>query len=248
MAVRPLKRTGFSQGLYQISSTAKEKLGTLRITRDGRMFRYGRAGATALIAGECSAAPAIAADVMNEACASAHAIGEMQVTETITAAAAAYGEDHFQGGYLQINDATGEGHQYLIENSTAVAVGGTAITLGLAEAIRVALVASTSEFTIAKSIWQGLTITTTDENLCAGNHIVPVTATYYCWVQTHGPGLYMAEDASAVGTVLVLDDTKAGNLASIATPLDIDVCYQVAVAWGTAGANDEKKPCFYTID
>jgi hypothetical protein len=248
MSVRPLKRTGFAQGLYQISSSAKEMVGTMRVTRDGRIFRYAKAGGTALVAGRCSVAPAIAADVMNEACAGAHALGDLQFTETITAAAAAYAENEFRGGFLQINDATGEGHQYMIDSSTAVAIGGTSITLTLAEAIRVALVAATSEFTLAKSPWFGAAVSSTEENLPIGIAPVPVTANYYYWAQTHGPALCTVSGTPAVGTVLTLDDATAGNLKAIATPLDIDIAYCVGIAWGTVGVGGEQKPVFLQID
>jgi hypothetical protein len=248
MSVRPLKRTGFAQGLYQQSSSIKEALGTMRITRDGRIFRYARAGATALVAGRCGVAPAIAADVMNEACANTHAIGDLQFTETITSAAAAYSENHFRGGFLQINDGTGVSHQYLIDSSTAVALGGTSITLGLAEAIRVALVVTTSEFTLAKSPWQGVAVSATEENLPVGIAPIPVTATYYYWAQTHGPALVVVSGTPAVGTVLVLDDAVPGNLKAIASPLDIDIVYQAGIAWGTVGVDTKSKPVFLTID
>lgn len=248
MSVRPLKRTGFAQGLYQASSVAKEMLGTFRLTRDGRGFRYAHAGGTALAAGRCGIAPALAADVVNEACAYAHAIGDLQFTETITAAAAEYAENHFRGGYLQINDATGEGHQYLIDSSTYVALGGTSITLGLAEPIRVALVATTSEFTIAKSPWQGVAVSDVEENLPVGVAPIVVTANYYYWAQTHGPAIVCVDGTPAVGTVMVLSGAVAGNLKAIATPLDVDMCYQCGIMWGTAGADGEFKPVFLTID
>ena len=50
----PMKRTGFQQGLLQESATAKEMVGTLRITRDGRKFRYAKAGGSALAAGKAN--------------------------------------------------------------------------------------------------------------------------------------------------------------------------------------------------
>ena len=248
MSVRPLKRTGFAQGLYQQSSSINEALSTMRITRDGRIFRYARAGAAALVAGRCGVAPAIAADVMNEACAFVHGIGDLQFSETITSAAAAYGENHFRGGFLQINDGTGLSHQYLIDSSTAVELGGTAITLSLAEAIRVALVVTTSEFTLAKSPWQGVVISDVGENLPIGIAPIPVSIDYYYWAQTHGCALCVVSGTPAVGSVMVIDDAVPGNLKAITPPLDIDENYQIGIAWGTVGAANEAKPVFLTID
>jgi len=243
---RPLKKAGFSQGIYAINATQKEELGTMRILSDGRIFRYAKAGASALAAGKMGVAPAIAADVMNEACANAHAIGDYVIEETITSAAADYAENHFQGGYLQINDATGEGHQYKIQSSTAVATGGTSICLTLEDPIRVALVAATSEFTIAKSPWQGVTESTTEESLPVGIAPRVVTAAYYYWAQTHGPALALVAGTPAVGSMLTLSST-AGALAAINATLDIDqpIC---AISWGTVGVSGEYKPVFLRID
>lgn len=244
---RPIKKSGFSQGIYAVSATQKEELGTLRVLSDGRMFRYAKAGAGNLTAGHMGQAAAIAADVTNEACANAHAIGDHVISETITAAAAAYPENHFAGGFFQINDATGEGHQYKIQSSTAVALGGTSISLTLEDPIRVALVAATSEFTIAASCFNGVVEAAVEENLAVGLAVVPVTAAYYYWAQTHGEALARVTGTPAVGTPLMLCGATAGYLAAITTPLDIDAppCGKI---WGTAGVDAEHKPVFLTID
>ena len=233
----PLKRAGFTQPLYAISSTAKETVGTLRITKDGRKFRYAKAGTSALAAGKANIAAAIAADVMNEATANAHSIGDLTFSETITGAAAAYPQDFFAGGYLQINDDTSEGHQYLINSSSAVALAGTSIVLGLSDPLRVAMVAAGSEFTIAHNPQMGVTESTTEENLMTGVAPRVVTASYYFWNQTGGPAL-----------VLVAGTPAVGAMAAIATPLDIDIAQCYGIAWGTAGIAGEYKPVFLMID
>lgn len=243
----PIKKAGFAQGLYEVSSTKKEELGTLRITQDGRKFRYARAGASALGASKCGIAAAIAADVTNEACAAAHAIGERVFQETITAAAAAYAADFFAGGFLQINDGTGEGHQYLIESSTAVDAGGTSISLALADPLRVALVAADSEFTLVHSPWMGVTESDVEENLPVGIAPVAVPANYYYWAQTGGCAGALVSGTPAVGSVLTLG-AVAGALAAIATPLDVDVCYEVGKLYGRAGVDGETASVFLTLD
>ena len=111
MSTKPFKRAGFAQPVFTQSATKKEEVGPLRSLKDGRGFRYDKAGSSNLAAGKLALSAAVAADVMNEACANAHAIGDIQFAETITSAT--YAADYFAGGYLQINDATGEGHQYL---------------------------------------------------------------------------------------------------------------------------------------
>jgi hypothetical protein len=217
----PLKRTGFQQGLLDISATKKEIVGTLRITKDGRKFRYAKAGASALAAGKANIVAAGDAEVYNEACANAHAIGDMNIVETITAGVA-HEENKFAGGYFAVNDATGEGHQYLINSSSVVTAAGTSITLGLSDPIRVALVAATSEFTLIPNPQYGVAESAVEENMMAGVAPRVVTASYYFWNQTGGPCLVLGAGTPAVGTVMTLGGT-AGSMTGIATPLDCPV-------------------------
>lgn len=241
-----MKRAGWAQGIYEQSATQKEDVGVLRILQDGRKFRYAKCGATGIAAGKATAAAAIDGDVMNEACASAHAIGDYVITETITSTTCA--QDYFAGGYLQINDGTGEGHQYKIASSTAVAAG-TSITITLEEPLRVALVATTSEFTLVHSPWMAVVETTDEENVFAGVTPIAVTAAYYFWAQTGGVCCCLSEASAAygVGTVMTLS-ASSGALQAVATPLDIDKTYQVGVCFGTAGVDEEYKPVLLTWD
>lgn len=242
----PMKRTGFAQPLLAESATAKEMLGTLRITRDGRKFRYAKASTSALSAGKANIVAAFAAEVMNEACANAHDIGDQIIEETITAGVA-HAENKFRGGYFAINDATGEGHQYLITSSSAVTAAGTAIFLGLADPIRVALEAATSEFTIVPNPQWGVAESAVEENMMAGVAPIAVTANYYFWNQTGGPATVLVTGTPAVGTVMTLGGT-AGAMAGIQTPLDVDIAQSYGVLFGTVAVSGEYKQVFLTID
>lgn len=242
----PMKRTGFQQGLLETSASAKEMLGTLRITRDGRKFRYAKASTSALAAGKANIVAAGAAEVYNEACANAHAIGDMFIEETITAGVA-HAENKFRGGYFIINDSTGEGHQYLITSSSAVTAAGTSIMLGLADPIRVALVAASSEFTIAPNPQWGVAESAVEENLMAGVAPIVVPANYYFWNQTGGPALVLGAGTPAVGTVMTLGGT-AGSMTGIATPLDVDIAQCYGVLWGQTVVAGEYVQVFLMID
>jgi len=248
MATKPLKRSGFNQGIWAQSATPKETVGTLRICNNGDGYRYAKNGATALAVGVALAGQEIAAGILNQACASAHAIGETIITETITAGVA-YAENYFKGGYLSINDATGEGYQYPIESSTAVGAAGTSITLTLDRPIVTALVATTSEFSLLPSPWMGVVVTTDEEKLFAGVTEMAVAANYYFWAKTKGLVTCLSEatSAAAVGAVMTLSATS-GALQAIATPLDVDAAYQVGVAALTDGVDSEYKPVFLTWD
>lgn len=242
----PMKRTGFQQPLLAVSSTPKEMLGTLRITRDGRKFRYAMASTSALAAGKANIVAAAAAAVFDEACASAHAIGDQIIEETITAGVV-HAENKFRGGLFAITDGTGEGHQYLITSSSAVAVAGTAITLGLADPIRVALVATTSEFTIVVNPQSGVAESAVEENLMAGIAPRVIPANNYFWNQTGGPALVLCSGTPAVGEVATLGGT-AGAMVGIATPLDVDIAQCYGVFFGQTGVSGEYTQVFLMID
>ena len=48
MTTKPIKRSGFNQGIWAQSATAKEGVGTLRICNNGDGYRYAKNGGTAL--------------------------------------------------------------------------------------------------------------------------------------------------------------------------------------------------------
>lgn len=246
MAIKPQKRTGFAQGIYDQSSTQKETIGTLRVTRDGRKFRYARNGAGALSAGKANVAAASAAEVINEACASAHAIGDFIIEETITAGVA-FAEDLYAGGFFQITDGTGEGHQYEILSSSAGDAAATTIILSLANPIRVALVATTSEFSLVLNPQMNVVQTDVEENLCAGIAPIPVTIAYYFWNQTGGVATALGSDTSAIGTSLVIGAT-AGAVKAVPTPLDVDMAYSLGIVFGTPMVIGEYTQILMTLD
>jgi hypothetical protein len=236
-----MKRAGFSQGIYQISSTRKEKVGSLRILSDGRKFRYAKAGGADLAAGKMGVAAQIDSDVTNET-AIAAAVGTKVLALTITSTTIA--EDYFKGGYLQINDAAGEGYSYPIEASTAV-VAGTAISITIEEGLKVALTTS-SEFTLVHSPWMATVESATEENIPIGIPVMVVTTLYYYWAQTGGVAICLASGTEAVGTRMVLGAT-AGSVKAMSASVDVDIP-EVGWQMGTAGIDGEYKPIFLTID
>lgn len=241
---KPFKKAGFAMGLRATSSTKNEGIGTLRITQDGRKFRYTRNGAVALVVGKLNSAAAIAANVMNQTMPAAVAVGK-KTTGYTAGGAVTYAADYFAEGQLQINDAAGEGYGYMIIGSSAVSAG-TAITLQLDEGIRVALTTA-SEGTLAHSPWMAPVVQTeTDAVVPVGVTVGPVTASYYCWLQTGGLGICLATGAHAVGSIMTGSDTD-GQVEVIDTNVDVDSPI-VGVGFGTAGVTGEYKPIFLTID
>ena len=238
-----MKRGGFDQGIYQISETRKEELGTLRVLSDGRKFRYARAGSGALSAGKLGVAAVIHAASADEAILAAVAIGEKVLTLTVTAGAV-IAANELKGGAFQINDGTGQGYSYVIDANTDLAVGGTSISITLEEGIKIAL-DTTSEFTLAHSPWNDVVESTT--TACpVGIPVVAVTAAYYYWAQTGGLAVALMGDTTGVGTVVTQDiATVAGSTAVMATN---SILPQVGIVHGFAGVDTEYQPLLLTID
>lgn len=252
--MQPIKNDGFLQGLYEISATAMETVGTLRIDKFGNKYRYAKAGATALAPGKNTTAPATNADWENIAVAVAVAIGGKTVKATNVAVGAdALAEDYFKGGQLQVNDAAGEGHWYRIAGSSAMTATSTTVTVTLEEGVKVALTTS-SEVTLLPSPYMATVISATATLPPTGTPLVDVTSAYYYWSQTGGEGVYWTNaDVGAVGSYLVLsaDDGELGPwVLDLDATADADVVQSpVAIVIGTATHVDtEYNSCRYIID
>jgi len=235
-----MKTTGFSQGLYEQSSTQKEILGMIRIEPDGRKFRYAKAG-EALSVGKMSFMAEAEANHINKSVASAAAIGDTEVTVTVGATEVT--ADQYKDGYLHVNHGTGEGHSYGIESNTACDSSGDTIVT-LKNPIIVALVASgTSEVSLIKNPWSSVTQSTTEESGSAGIPLRAITSAYYFWCQTGGPAICLGSDSSALGVMLSHDGTEG----AVAAASDYVKGY-VGYTWFTPQVSGEYKPIWLPID
>jgi hypothetical protein len=228
MSTTPLKTQGFSQSIYKQSVTQKEKLGTVRYTEDGRCFAYARAGGVALGAGALTQSAPIDSNAHNEALSSAQsaAVGATSVTVTFGGAVTA---DYYKDGWMHINDATGEGHIYRVKGHPA---GTAGVTVTLYDPIRVALVASTSEWTMTANVQNLVVICpTTLTGVPAGVPLIPVDINYYFWNQVKGPCPVLTDGTLAQGELVAVSNGTAGSVeaAVFATTLDtaVGLCMQV---------------------
>jgi hypothetical protein len=202
--IRGLKKAGWAQGIYEISSTKKERIGTLRILQDGRKFRYARAGGTNLATSVlASAAGEAVANLLDEnvAAGQAAAIGA-EVIDFTAAGAVTYAANYFEGGWYNVNDGTGEGQLRGIESSSAV-TSGTGIKIVLDAPLKVATVATTTQHTIVASPWMATIIHATVDFHCAGVNPLAVTANYYYWSQTSGFASVWNSGTTAAGSALM---------------------------------------------
>lgn len=236
-----MKNTGFAQGLYEVSSSQKERLGMLRIEPDGRKFRYAKNGSTELACGITTSMIGVEANHINRPVAAAVAIGDTEVQVTVGATVVT--ADAYKDGYFQVNDGTGEGHQYLIDTNTACDSSGTT-TVTLKDPIRVALVASsTSEVSLIPNPWLGTVIQATPATGPAGVTITVVPISYYYWSQTGGVGCVLSKGTDAVGSTQEHGSTDGS--ADIQNGYDSALVGQVI---STANVAGEYKPIWLMID
>lgn len=237
---QPMKLS-FTQDVTETSPAKREAVGALRITADGRKFRYAKAGPTGLTAGAMGQAPAAVANHCHLT-ATAAAVGDRVLSVTVGPTAVT--ENAYEDGYLQAAEADGAGRQYRILSNTACAASGTVI-LTLAEGLRAALTTS-STVSLVPSPWCGVTASATEENLPAGVTPCDVPAGHYYFAQTGGVACCLAAGTPAVGTMLVPGAT-AGSLAAMNATLDVDQPV-AGVAFAAAGTDGRCSPCFLILD
>jgi hypothetical protein len=201
--VDPFKINGWNQDLYAQSATKKESLGTLRFTKDGRAFRYGKSG-EALTAGKATSLAETTANHIKQT-GDAIALGATQVTLLLGATLAA--KDAYADGYLQIYDgaATVVGHQYLIESHPA-ADSAANIYLQLDRPIAAAVIASDT-WSLIPNPWSSLTHEASLVHGFGGVPVISVSSGYYAWFQVGGVACTLNDGNTAIGSVIVPSGT-----------------------------------------
>jgi hypothetical protein len=187
-------------------------LGSIAITRDGKFYAFTKAGAANLATGKLTVNADADANVVNKTVARTTAAGAMTV---IVDAAGAVVADAYADGVFTVSDATGEGHDYLVVGNSAVAGAGE-VTLMLAEPLIEALTIDVSEYTLVKSLYDGVVISATDQaDAPAGVPNTAVTAAYYFWNQIRGRGAVLADEAVARGLALTTGTGVAGAVEAL---------------------------------
>lgn len=229
-----------NQDARKLSSTQLHQLGSIAETADGRVYRYARAAATALVAGNININADLVAHHTNRAVAAAVAAGAFDVTVTLGATAATL--DQYKDGYMTVNDATGEGITYLVNGNMAADSSGT-LRVSLAEPVIVALTTS-SEVTMKYNTYDNVIISIADQaDQAVGVANTAVTASYYCWLQTRGECAVLADEAVAKGLALTIGSSTVGAVEA----LDAAGEHQIGVA-SEALVDTEYRSAFLTID
>jgi len=195
-------------------------LGTVGVTKDGRVYRYAKAGSTELDPGKLTVNADLVANHTNRTVAAAVSTGSLEVGVSIGGTAAT--ENQYAGGYLTINDAAGEGIRYLIAGNRKAA-GSDTLSVYLAEPVKVALTTS-SEATLKLNNFSGTVISATDQaDLPVGVPNVTVTASYFYWSQTGGECSVLADEAVTKGLEVTIGTGVAGAVEAVDAVAEVKV-------------------------
>lgn len=189
---------GYGQEKVETSSQ-KQKLGTRAVTPDGRVFYYAENSGTAITsAGQLVDGIAQVGANDGDLATAALAAGSLTVTTTTSLTVT---KDQYKDGYLFINDNAGQGEVYRVKSNTAVAsAAGCEITIDESDGIRTALTTS-SQFGLMYNPYKDIKIVDGDGTMTTGPlgvTTIPVTADYFCWVQTAGPAAVLSGAATYV--------------------------------------------------
>src|SRR3990167_6784407 len=167
---------------FDTETTPSHALGTIGVTPDGRKFRYARAGAGALGAGDVVQSPAEVTGNQSRIVA-ADAIGATSITTTDTLTTTAV---QFVDGCIIVTGeaSTGTGHIYRIKSHPVVA--GAVCTFQLYDKIKVALTATTQVDIVANPYRGVITWPATQTGSAIGVAFVAAPIDFYTWVQTGG--------------------------------------------------------------
>ena len=181
------------------TSEQKQKLGTRAVTPDGRVFYYAKNRSAAITpAGKIvDGIAAVAAHDMDLAAAAASA----GATSFTSGTSLTVTKDQYADGYVVFNDGPAQGEVYRIKSNTAVSSAtGLEITIDEPDGLRTALTTS-SLFGLVYPPYKDVKIIDGDGTMTTGPlgvNPIPVTASYYFWLQTAGVSSVLSGAAVAV--------------------------------------------------
>lgn len=192
---------------YDSSTTQAHQLGARMADNYGRIFRYAKAGGSALVAGNVVQGPAQVTthQVMTP---SAAAIDAVEVSATLGATNAVTA-NQYTDGFLVIDTTPGNGYAYVIKSHPAAAASAACV-FTLAEPLKVALTTSSRVSLVANAFNGVIQAPTTLTGTPVGVAIHPAAAGEYTWIQTHGLCPVLCAGTPAVGSAVGVPGSAAG--------------------------------------
>jgi hypothetical protein len=189
------------------------KVGTRAALEDGRVFYYARNRGAAIVAGNLLTAELQTAQFADLATADGVVAGDTTITPTLGSTAVTVNE--YAGGYVIVNDDTGEGITYEIKSHPA-ASGAAACVLTLEDPVNVDFAAGTT-VTMMKNLWGDVIISPAGAaHIAVGvsNMAVPAGTTdpQYFWCQTWGIASVWFDEILTIGQLAGSGPDTAGQV------------------------------------
>lgn len=208
-----------SQDIYAQGTTAPySKLGQLAVDVWGNRYRYMKAGASALVAGNLLQEPAEDTQFVSMAVPAIVAIGATAITVTNGTTAVVAGD--FKDGLLTISTSAGIGQSFHIVNHTAGA-SGAAITYYVDRPLLVAL-STSSKVSVRKNPYDGVIQypVTTQTGGAVGFARIANTAATYGFIQSGGDTPVLFDNGTNTSNGVTGIAPSAAVAGSVAPVLD----------------------------
>jgi len=235
------------------TASAEHALGTKMVLPDGRTFYYAKNSSAAITTAGMivDGIAAVAAHDMDVPPTAAQSVGDNTVSLEVPTTDLT--EDQYKDGYLIFNDADGEGEVYRIVSHPAhdASDDNTVIITIEDEGLQTAITTSTeaqliyNPYTDVKLIDGDGTMTTGP----LGVTTIPVTASYYCWIQTSGiASVAIGAQVGVLGDGLsVSQESGESGMAERADYSDESDLRIIGTAMSVASVNTDKQVCLLDI-
>ena len=178
------------QQIYQVDTLQNFEISAKKIIADS-IYRYGLGGAVDIAPGVLCQAPVPAAVHHDLVPSASYAAGVKLVELTIGAANIAANE--YAGGYLHVNDGTGQGQVKRILSHPAALSGATCV-FTLVDPLTTALDIANSLCAITRNPYnQAIIHPSPPTSKLIGVPVAAIPATRYGWFQTRGPAAVLTQ-------------------------------------------------------
>lgn len=235
------------------TATAEHALGTKMVLPDGRTFYYAKNSSAAISSAGMivDGIAAVAAHDMDVPPTAAQSVGDNTVSLEVPTTDLT--KDQYKDGYLIFNDADGEGEVYRIVSHPAhdASDDATVIITIEDEGLQTAITTST-EAQLIYNPYTDVKLIDGDGTMSTGPlgvTTIPVTASYYCWLQTSGiASVAIGAQVGVLGDGLsVSQESGESGLAERADYSDESDLRIIGTAMSVASVNTDKQVCMLDI-
>lgn len=203
--------------IYNTYSDRRFMLGQEARTLDGRVFRFAKAGASDLVAGDVLQAPA---PVTNHVLQTATAAGKVgDTTVTLTIGATAITADQYRDGVLAVELGTGFGYAYALDTHVSYLASATTVAIPFKRGItlQVAVPTTANTLSLIASPYSGVIQSpTTLTAQPVGVAVSVIKAAKFGWIQVRGLAAVTTIGTVVIGSNVMVPTTTAGGCAPVA--------------------------------